>query len=64
MGQVKVVPFRWDYERNLLVYDGSEDPDPHWRWNAEQGGYEPVDSMDQVFDRRVGIWVYVSQRVQ
>lgn len=56
-------PFRWDAERGLLVYDGSGDPDPNWKWIPEKGGYEPVDppSGDRVFDRRLGAWVNVSQ---
>lgn len=56
-------PFRWDRERQVLVYDGSHDPDPDWKWNAAKGGYEPVDSDLRIFDRRIGVWVYAPATV-
>lgn len=56
-------PFRWDTERGVLVYDGKDDPDPNWKWNADKGGYEPVDSDSQIFDRRIGAWIYTPQVV-
>lgn len=61
----QTAPFRWDAERGVLVYDGSNDPDPNWKWVPEKGGYEPVDSEsgDRVFDRRLGAWVYLREAV-
>jgi hypothetical protein len=56
-------PFRWDPERQVLVYDGTDDPDPNWKWNADKGGYEPVDTVDRIFDRRIGAWVFTPQTV-
>lgn len=49
----------WDPKDQVLRYDGTEDPDPDWKWNPEKNGYEPVDSMNKVWDRRFGGWVFV-----
>jgi hypothetical protein len=58
------VPFRWDARKGVLVYDGTGDPDPEWRWNDALMGYEPVDSYDKIFDRRLGAWIFSPREVQ
>lgn len=50
--------FVWDAKLGALVYDGTDDPDPRWKWNQAKGGYEPSDDIPgEVFDRRIGQWI-------
>lgn len=55
--------FRWDRDEQLLIYDGSNDPDPDWKWVPERGGYVPVNSAEKIWDIHRAMWVFTPAQV-